>query len=204
MAVRERPGTDNFALPFWLSRLHEKIERTVEVLKKSPDAARIFEQREAEAVRLAARWRGKGTRGLVVGAARNRLVGRLLDEMESLRDGWMVAVRAADGVSVAERESFKATLHERVREILDLPPLSRESAILYHRVGVRMLRDAAGVRGDFTIHPAFRKGGEFADFDRARYSKNYLGALSEAWKKVAEKLPSVTKPAKSQNRSPKG
>ena len=202
MAARQRRCADEIMLSLSLSRLREKIERTVETLSETPNAARVFKDRKDEAARSAARWRGKGTRGLVRDAPRNRLVFRLFDEMEAKRSAWTQDVLFADGVSELEREAFKATLHKRVREMIGLPPLSSKSASKYHRVAVAMLRDTAGVRGDFTRHPAFQVGGEFHDFATER--KSYLGALSEAWVSVAKWRERDTKLSKCQKPSHKG
>lgn len=96
-------------------------------------------------------------------APRNRLVLRLLAEMEDRRSSWTDLVCADDGLPESEREAFRTTLHERIQEIIALPPLSTATAGSYHRLGLMMLNDATGAGGlsGYERHPAFQRGGEF-------------------------------------------
>lgn len=177
---------DSFSLPVALHGLHSKIECAMDKLMEDPFAAKVLEIHRNEARRRAERWRGKGKRGLDVRAPRNALVLRLLHEIENLQETWNDLVCALPGgLPPTLREPFRATLHERVREIIALPPLSPSSAAKYHRAGIAMLRDATGSRGvsNFTSHPAFRRGGEF--YGLVNTAKSFTGALSEAWKNVS-------------------
>jgi hypothetical protein len=201
------PGSnDRVALAGRLLDFRATAERALATLQSEPLVAGIIEGRQALRAASEKRWRGRGTRGLTASkgfAVRNLIVFRLLEEMEYLRDVWSDLLPAA-GLAETERAAFKVTLHERVREIIELPPLLPKHASKYHKVGVKMLREAAGVRGNFTIHPAFGEGGEFKEFDASVYSKDYLGALSEAWASVAKALEKTDKPKSCQKRSRKG
>lgn len=176
---------DGFSLPASLVEMQAKIEGAMKELNQRQMPARVMKMHRAEARRRAERWRGKGTRGLDLEAPRNRLALRLLGEIEDLQSGWKDYVCGDDGLPETERESFKASLNDRVREIISLPPLTLATSGEYHTVGLKMLKDATGTGGtaNFGNHPAFQRGGEF--YGLVVSAKSFAGALGEAWKSVA-------------------
>jgi hypothetical protein len=186
MAARRRLGTDTLVLPLELLKLRDIIGAALAELRPLPMATRVIEHHESAPRKKAEQWRGKGTRGLDLDAPRNRLVLRLLDEMEYAQTVWRDDVCNNADVSGAERERLKQELHERIREIVSLPPLSSETAAAYHAVGLAMLKDATGARGtsSFTKHPAFQRSGEF--YGLVTSAKAFTGALGEAWKAIAK------------------
>lgn len=120
----------------------------------------------------------------MVSAPRNMLVFRLLERIEFWKDLWEALVESGVAVPKTHKREFKASLPKRLREIIDLPLLSPETALKYHRVGLAMLKESADPRsGDFTRHPAFQRGGEF--FEMVGATKSFAGALNEAWRSIA-------------------
>jgi hypothetical protein len=184
--ARRRSGDGCFAFALHLGEVRDQVEETIAELRTLPDAARLFENRASAQRKKAERWRGKGTRGIDPDAPRNRLVLRLLDEMEYAQAIWTHDALGGSNFSDGDRESLKSAMHERVREMILLPPLSPDCASAYHRVGLAMLTDATGARGNrnFTRHPAFQRGGEF--FGLVTGAKAFTGTLSEAWKTIAK------------------
>lgn len=185
IASKSIPATDEFSLARHLVVTEAKLKEALTQLRGNPMAARMIAMHSDDARRRAERWRGKGTRGLDMAAPRTRLVLRLLAEMEDRRSNWTDLVCADDGLPESDREAFQTTLHERIREMIALPPLSTATAGSYHHVGLKMLNDATGAGGvsGYERHPAFQRGGEF--YGLVNSAKSFAGALGEAWKNVA-------------------
>lgn len=160
--------------------LRERIDETMDELRKDARLAKVFDRVQEAKKKLGKRFRGTGTRGLKTSAPRNRLVVGLFDYMEILRERWGLFVPAD------ERDDFKLGLHPTLRRIVSLPPLSPKSALQYHRVGRAILQDAAGKK-DYTFHSAFAHGGMFHDL--ANQGKALDGALNEAWRELAKRQP---------------
>ncbi len=172
-------------LAIFLPHFRDKLDREILRLREDAIARSVLDEIEAGAKKRAARWKGKRTRGLMVSAPRNMLVFRLLERIEFWKEAWEALVESGVVVPKGHKRKFKASLHEVLRKIINLPPLSPETALKYHRVGWAMLKDATDPRGKvgFSLHPAFQSGGEF--YGVVEGKKSFNAALNEAWRSVA-------------------
>jgi hypothetical protein len=186
LAFFTKVNGEGFELPIHLLHTQAKIEQVIEILSGQEIPARVIESHHARMRNREERWRGTGKRGLDVAAPRNRLVLRMLEEIENIQSSWKMEVCGGEGLPESEREAFKAELHQRVRQIISLPPLTSATALAYHKVGMEMLKDAAKTRctANFANHPAFQRDGEF--YGLVNTAKSFAGALGEAWKSVAK------------------
>lgn len=163
-------------------KMKDRIDETMRSLKKEDGVAELIGQMQAIRQKNSRRFRGSGTRGLEMLAPRNRLVILLFDSIEQYRAAWGFFLLS--GPTLDEEEYYMGTIHPTMRKIVSLAPLSPQTALQYHRVGLAMLQDAAGEK-DYTYHPAFAEGGEFHAL--AKQGKTLNGALNEAWRELSKR-----------------
>ena len=187
MAVGTVDEGFNISLAMLLPAFRNEVERDCRCVAEDQNAGPVIEAIEAGDKTQITRWKGHRTRGLAMNAPGNRLVFRLLERIDYWKEAWEALAESGVVVPKTEKRKFKASLHLRLRQMIDLPALAPGSALKYHRVGLAMLKDAADPRGtgDLTRHPAFQRGGEFPDVVAG--SKTFAGALNEAWRSVARR-----------------
>ncbi len=116
-------GANLVTLTYWLPRLRDQVNSALREIASDSKVDQVLQSISTIHSKRAARWKGKGARGLTLGAPRTQLVLRLFDYMESIQDNWYHLIVSDSSISEARRDELKANLHERVRQVID-PPAS--------------------------------------------------------------------------------